>query len=188
MVESLLELLADPNADEADAEIILGFLREKVDSSTPYLAGLFARFPNIAKQLYNLVGDVHEKNELCASFVELVKSDVYLIEYQLFWLAVIAEDHLSGTGAYGELLVAIYERSANYNVALAKVLEIPTQDFGFKQIRAAILNSGSSDWPAWAAAMGTRSLGTSERNQQLKYLGRASTINHIIADCVISPP
>lgn len=187
-VESLLELLADPNADEADAEIILGFLREKVDSLTPYLADLFARFPNIAKQLYNLVGDIHEKDELCKSFVALVKSDAYLIEYQLFWLAVVTEDHLSGSAAYGELLVAIYERSANYKVALAKILEIPTQDFGFKQIRSAILNSGSSDWPAWAAAMGTRSLGKAERNQQLKYFGRASTINHIIADCVINLP
>jgi hypothetical protein len=186
----LLELLADPKADEADAELILGILRDKVESLAPQIGYIFARFPNVAKQIHNLVSDAQSKdrNAICKSLTDLVRSDAYLIEYQLFWIAVIAEDHLSSTSHYGDLLVAIYERSTSYKIARAKVLEIPTQDFGFKQIRDEILKSGSSDWPSWAAAMGARNLAKAERNQTLKYFARASSLNHIVANCVMNLP
>lgn len=185
-IDRLLELLADPGADESDAELILGALRDHADALSPHLGEIYARFPNIAKQLHSLVADVKDKEYICEQLSVLVGSATYLIEYQLFWLAVIAEDHLSDTGSYGKLLIGIYDRSANHKVAMAKVLEIPTQDFGFKQIRKEVLASGSSDWPSWAAAMGTRTLAKAERNQQLKYFGRASAINHVIANCVMA--
>ena len=188
-IERLLQLLANTRADEDDAELILGALRDRVDSLLPYVAGIYARFPNVAKQLHSLVADIGDKEQLCTDFADLVAGPTYLIEYQLFWLAVIAEDHLAGLSSYGKLLVGIYERSANHKVAQAKVLEIPTQEFGFKQIRTAILASGSSDWPSSGGLpMGTRSLGKAERNQQLMYFGRASVINHLVANCVIGLP
>lgn len=188
--DRLLELLADPQTDEAEAELILGVLRDHVDTLAPQVADIFARFPNVAKQIHNLVGEAqpHDKATICDSLRTLVLSDTYLIEYQLFWIAVIAEDHLEKVAGYGSLLLAVYERSTNHKIALAKILEIPTQAFGFKQIRDEILKSGSSDWPSWAAAMGTRTLGKAERNQTLKYFARASPLNQLIAECVINLP
>ncbi|MBB6187945.1 hypothetical protein [Rhodanobacter sp. MP7CTX1] len=103
-------------------------------------------------------------------------------------MGVISEDHLEKVAGYASILLAVHERSKNHKIALAKVLEIPTQAFGFKQIGDETLKSGSSDWPSWAAAMGTRTLAKAKRNQTLKYFARASPLNHFIAEGVINVP
>jgi hypothetical protein len=74
--------------------------------------------------------------------------------------------------------------SDSYEVAAAKVLEIPDQSFGLKAIRAKILKSGTSGWRSWAAAMGTRTLAPAERNHLPGYFANGSTMNHLIANCV----
>ncbi len=99
-------------------------------------------------------------------------------------MVVIAEDHLSKTKKFGQLILKLYDLSANHKIARAKVLEIPDQSFGLKDIRAELLKSGMSDWPSWAAAAGTRTLTKADRNHALKYFANGSPINKLVSDCV----
>lgn len=183
-IAELEELLLDARADEADVELILGILQENDAVPAASIPTLYARFPNIAKQLYKLVAASDDRNVIAEGFADLLDSDAELLEYQLFWLAVIAEDHLGEFDEFGRLVMGIYERSDAYEIAAAKVLEIPDQTFGLKAIRARILKSGASNWRSWASAMGARTLPAAERNYILGYFANGSPMNHLIATCV----
>lgn len=183
-ISELEDLLLDVRADEADVELILGILQENDAVPSTAIPTLYLRFPNIAKQLYKLVAASDDKDAIAEGFAELLDSEAELVEYQLFWLAVIAEDHLCDTDEFGDLVMGIYERSDAYEIAAAKVLEIPDQTFGLKAIRARILKSGASNWRSWASAVGARTLPAAERNYVLGYFANGSTMNHLIANCV----
>lgn len=183
-VGRLLELLSDPRADEVDVEMILGILQENTDSVTGHVPYLLGRFPNIVKQLHRLTGLIVDKDHLTNEIMSLVVNDSSLIEYQLFWIAVIAEDHLSKAKNFGPLILKLYERTSEHKIARAKILEIPDQSFGLKEIRNEILKTGASDWQSWASAMGTRTLKKAERNYALKYFSKGSPLNYLIAECL----
>ena len=183
-VGRLLELLSDPRADEVDVEMILGILQENTDSVTGHVPYLLGRFPNIVKQLHRLTGLIVDKDHLTNEIMSLVVNDSSLIEYQLFWIAVIAEDHLSKAKNFGPLILKLYERTSEHKIARAKILEIPDQSFGLKEIRDEILKTGASDWQSWASAMGTRTLKKAERNYALKYFSKGSPLNYLIAECL----
>lgn len=100
-ISELEDLLLDTRADEADVELILGILQEYDAVPATAIPTLYLRFPNIAKQLYKLVAASDEKELIAEGFSDLLDSNVELLEYQLFWLAVIAEDHLSDTDNFG---------------------------------------------------------------------------------------
>jgi hypothetical protein len=183
-IERLLELLVDPKAEEADVELILSIMHEYSDSVTSHIPYLLARFPNIVKQLFKFVGLINAKDELTDELVDLLGSKSLLLEFQLFWIAVIAEEHLRDTKNFGKLILKLYDKTAKHKIARAKILEIPEQSYGLKEIRAEILKSGTSDWLSWAAAVGTRTLKKSERNHALKYFSKGSPLNLLIAECV----
>lgn len=183
-ISELEGLLLDARADESDVELILGILQENNAVPASAIPTLYARFPNIAKQLYRLVEASDEKEDIATGFADLLDTDADLLEYQLFWLAVIAEDHLSDTEDFPALIMGIYERCDPYEIAAAKVLEIPDQSFGLKDIRAKLLKSGVSNWRSWASAMGSRNLAAAERNHVLGYFAKGSSMNHLIASCV----
>lgn len=182
--ERLLELLVDPKAEESDVELILSILQQNSESLSTLIPSLLVRFPNIVKQLYKLAGQIAKKDDLTNELLLVLDSAPHLIEYQLFWMATIAEDHLSHTQKFGELVLKLYEKTSNHKIARAKILEIPDQSFGLKEIRDEILKTGASDWISWAAAMGTRTLIKAERNYSLKYFSKGSPLNYLIAECV----
>ena len=184
-IQALEQLLIDPRADETDVELILGILQDHDAIPGSAIATLYARFPNIAKQLYKLIESLNDKEQVATDLAALVESGASLLEYQLFWLAAIAEDHLASTKGFSRVVMGIYERSDAYEIAMAKVLEIPNQTFGLKEVRAKILKGGSSGWKSWAAAMGTRTLARAERNYALKYFANGSNMNQLIASCVM---
>ena len=183
-INRLLVLLVDPKAEEVDVEKILGILHEHTDSVAPTIPYLLAKFPNIVKQLHKLAELITDKEELVTEIIALVEKGDRLIEFQLFWIACIAEDHLSETKSFGKLIMALYEKTSEHKITRARILEIPDQTFGLKEIREEILKSGASDWPSWAAAMGTRTLKKAERNYALKYFAKGSPLNHLISECV----
>lgn len=182
-VNSLLALLKDESLEESDADLILGFLRSHSDSILDQIPDLLRRFPNLIKHIYSVCGTITEKPELAAALLEYLKNKTFYLEYQLFWLACIVEDHLLGVGCYGELLMRLYELTPDFKIARAKVLEIPEQGFGFKEIRSEYLKTGQSDWLSWASAMGSRSLKAAERNYVLDYFSKGSPMNYLIAGC-----
>ena len=183
-ISRLLSLLLDSRAEEEDVEKILSILHEHTESLAPSVPYLLAKFPNIVKQLHKLAGLVDDKNGLTNELIALLDKGDRLIEYQLFWIACIAEDHLNGTSNFGQLIMKLYERTSEHKIARAKILEIPDQTFGLKEVREEILKSGASDWPSWAAAMGTRTLKKAERNYALKYFTKGSPLNYLISECV----
>jgi hypothetical protein len=183
-VERLLELLVDPKVEEEDVEVILGILHDHSDSVKTLIPSLIARFPNIVKQMHKLAGQVAAKDDLTNQLIELLKVETALLEYQLFWIVMIAEDHLGHTQNFGKLVMRLYELTSDHKIARAKILEIPDQSFGLKEIRAEILKSGASDWSSWAAAVGTRTLQKAERNYAMTYFSKGSPLNRLIAECV----
>lgn len=182
-IDALLNLLKDENLEETDAERILFFLRSYSDSILEHIPTLLARFPNLIKHIYAMCGAIKEKKELAAVILNYLKSESYFLEYQLFWLACIVEDYLMGQGSYGEILLKLYELTPDFKIARAKVLEIPEQGFGFKDVRSEFLKTGQSDWLSWASAIGTRSLKTAERNYALDYFSKGSPLNFLVAEC-----
>lgn len=183
-VEALLRLLQNDSLEESDADRILSFLRTHSDSLLEYLPTLFRRFPNLIKHIHSVCREVNEKAELSTVLLEYLKESDDFLEYQLFWIAAIVEDHLLGHGCYGDVLLRLFELTANLKIARAKVLEIPVQDFGFKEIRAEYLKTGQSDWLSWSSAVGSQSLKPAERNYVLSYFAKASAMNFLISEGV----
>lgn len=183
-VTSLLGLLRDDALEEADADLILGFLRSHSDDILEHLPTLLRRFPNLIKHLYSVCATVTDKPALSAVLLDYLKTESYFVEYQLFWVACLVEDHLMGAGCYGDVLLKLYELTQDFRIARAKVLEIPEQGFGLKEIRSEYLKTGQSDWLSWASASGTRTLKKAERNYALDYFSKGSPLNFIIAESV----
>lgn len=183
-IASLLALLKDDTLEEADADLILGFLRSHSDSILEYLPMLLSRFPNLIKHIHSVCSGVSDKPALVGILLEYLKSDAYFLEYQLFWLGVIVEDYLVGQEGYGDVMMRIFELSSDFKIARAKILEIPEAGFGFKEIRNEYLKTGQSDWLSWASAIGSRSLKPAERNYLVDYFSKGSRLNYLIASCV----
>ncbi len=183
-VSALLALLRDESLEESDADLILSFLRSHSDDILEHLPTLLRRFPNLIKHIYSLCATVTDKPAVAQVLLDHLKSEAYFVEYQLFWIACIVEDHILGVGCYGGVLFKLYELTQESRIARAKVLEIPDQGFGLKEIRGEYLKSGQSDWLSWASAVGTRTLKKAERNYALDYFSKASSLNFIVAESV----
>jgi len=183
-VDALIELLKDENIEESDADLILGFLRSHSDSLLEQLPILLRRFPNLIKHIHTVCSGITDKNELVEVLKDFLGNNDHLLEYQLFWIGAIVEDYLIGAGNYGTVLLQLFEKSGDHKIARAKILEIPEQGFGLKDIRAEYLKTGQSDWLSWASAVGSRSLKAAERNYVLDYFSKGSAMNFLIAACV----
>lgn len=181
-IEALLSLLQRDSLEESDADRILSFLRTHSDSLIEYLPILFRRFPNLIKHIHSVCGEVKEKVELTKVLLDYLNESGEFLEYQLFWITAIVEDYLLGHGCCGDVLLRLYELTGNMKIARAKILEIPVQDFGFKEIRGEYLKTGQSDWLSWSSAIGTQSLKSAERNYLLSYFAKASAMNFLIAE------
>jgi len=88
----------------------------------------------------------------------------------------------------GDLLIALFEHAEATPISQAKILEIAENRFGMPDLRTNYLRSGQSDWLAWAAAVGSRSVNKAQRNHVLKYFKNASMMNRLISDCVRALP
>ncbi|MBS4433293.1 hypothetical protein E2566_07995 [Pectobacterium punjabense] len=183
-VNALIELLKDENLEEADADLILGFLRTHNDSLLSQIPMLLTRFPNLIKHIYTVCSGIRDKKELVNVLLNYLNSNSNFLEYQLFWIGAIVEDYLLGEGEYGSVLLKLFELSGDFKISRSKILEIPENGFGLKEIRNGYLSTGQSDWLSWSSAIGSRSQKTGERNYILDYFSKASPINHIIASCV----
>jgi len=177
----LLELLRDPNIEEADAELVLTLLTEHGDEVLERLGSIMPRFPSLAKTIYTFVKKLPERKGLAELVLDFLQTAENATEYQLFWLAKIAEEFLIDDARFGELLIRLYEHREATLVTQAKVLEIPEHRFGMPELREPFLRSGQSNWLAWAAAVGTRRQTAQSRNHVLSYFANGSALNGVIA-------
>lgn len=187
-IEYLLNLLKNPDIDEADAELVLVLLRDNGKDVLEHMHGFLERFPSLSRNVYNFSRHISEHEELGHLLLSFVKAGQNVTEDQLFWITKIAEEYLSKTRAYAELLMALYEHQRATTVTKAKILEIPETRFGMGALREDHLKAGKSDWLAWAAAAGTRREAAISRNHLLSYFSKASHMNRIIGECVKALP
>ncbi|HEY6528086.1 MAG TPA: antiviral reverse transcriptase Drt5 [Cellvibrionaceae bacterium] len=183
-IDGLMILLRDDELEESDADLILTFLRSHSDRLLEVFPILLEKFPNIIKHMYSLSSEIADKASLTKIIHAFLHSDIVLLEYQLFWLGATLEDFLCGTDLYGECLIKIYELTSEFKIARAKILEIPDQGFGLKEIRDELLRTGQSDWLSWSSAIGSRSLPAGERNYVLDYFSKGSPMNFLVASGV----
>jgi hypothetical protein len=183
-VSYLLNLLKEPDIDEADAELVLVLLRDHGNDVLEHMYRFFESFPSLSRNLYSFAAHVADKTELAALLLRFAKEGRGVTEDQLFWIARIAEDHLAKTTSYAELLRTLYDHSEATAVTKAKILEIPENRFSMSALREEHLKVGKSDWLAWAAAAGTRREKPISRNHLLSYFAKGSPVNKLLASCI----
>jgi hypothetical protein len=184
--EYLLSLLKSDNVAEEDAELVLALMRDHSSDVLEYLPILIRDFPGLAKRMYHFCAKVPDKNEVASVVLKYLTGGTQITEYQLFWLGMMVEAYLLETPKAGALLGSLYEHDDATDISRAKVLEIPENSFGLPDLRHEQLRSGHSDWPAWAAAVGSRKHPKGQRNHLLGYFGRSSKMNRLIGEFVES--
>lgn len=185
-VEYLLDLLKNPDIEESDAELVLVLLRDHGEDVLSQLDGFLRRFPGLSRNVFHFAKHVLDKEELANVIYSFVNDESYATEDQLFWMAKLSEEFLSKTSAFRDILWSIYQHANATDISRSKILEIPEQRFGMPEVREEHLRVGKSDWPAWSSAVGCRSAPKVSRNHSLTYFGKASPMNHLIAECVTS--
>ena len=182
--EYLLSLLKPDNVVEEDAELVLALMQDHSSDVLEYLPILIRDFPGLAKRMYHFCAKVLDKNEVASVVLKYLNGGTQITEYQLFWLGMMVEAYLLKTPKAGALLGSLYEHDDATDISRAKVLEIPENSFGLADLRHEQLRSGHSDWPAWAAAVGSRAHPKGQRNHLLGYFRRSSKMNSLIGEFV----
>lgn len=185
-VEYLLNLLKDPDIDESDAELVLVLLRDHGEDVASRLEVFLHRFPGLSRNVYHFARYIDDKESLAQIVFQFATDGAYATEDQLFWMAKLAEEFLPKTTLYRDILFSIYQHPNATDISRAKVLEIPEQRFGMPELRHEHLRVGKSDWLSWSSAVGARAATRVTRNHSLTYFGKASPMNRLIADCVMS--
>ncbi|WP_082549551.1 antiviral reverse transcriptase Drt5 [Mesorhizobium sp. Root552] len=185
-IERLKEMLSEPHLEEEDAELILSLMGEKSEDVLQKFDDLLENFPNLSKNMYSFCRHIVDKDSLAEIIYAYLKNAKFIPEYQLFWVGMILEDYLLKTKLAESIIYMIVESANSTPITHAKILEIPSSDFGLPEFRLTHLREGKSDWHAWSAAVGSRGASKGTRNQILKYYKNASPINSLISDIVSS--
>ena len=181
-IEYLKGLLDEDDIGEDDAELVLSLIGRRAGDELDHLIGIFERFPALARSVYAVAGYIRDKEELSIQLDRIAKRKRALTEDQLFWAAKIAEDYLPESSETLNLLASLHSHPAATVLTKAKILEISWAGLG--DIREEYLTGGRSDWLAWCSAIGSRHVAKRKRNHLLKYYGKGSTMNKIVAGCV----
>ena len=182
--EYLYGLLQNPDLDELDAELILTFMSEHGEDVLQYLNIFFEKFPNLSKRLFYFCKNIPDKSGLAQLIEKHISEAVIITEEQLFWFGKIAEEYLSKTKEYSNILVKLLEHKYATDISKSKILEMSEQRFGLPDLREEHLRIGKADWLAWSSAVGTRGMSKNNRNHLLKYFSNVSQMNYLIATAV----
>ena len=150
----------------------------------PRVADLLTKFPGLTRNIYFYAKLASDRAGLDEVVEEFLAAGENATEYQLFWLAKLAEDFLAASPRFGSILISALEHPRATTISRAKIFEIPENRFGLPDLREEVLRSGKSDWEAWAAATGSRGEPRAKRNHLLKYFAKGSPLNGLIAKCV----
>ena len=185
-IEYLISLLDEDSATDHEASLILDCIHEHTTDFHEYIPDFIYKFPHLSKKIFHKCEDVTEITGLTEKLIQLLETSHYLNEYQLFWIAKIAEKYLLSVDLVGKLFALLYEHKDATNISKAKVLEIPESRFGMPDWREVHLKNGSSGWLAWASAVGMRNDTKQSRNYLMGYFSKVSPINKLIGDCIVS--
>ncbi|UDL90200.1 RNA-directed DNA polymerase [Mesorhizobium sp. PAMC28654] len=185
-VARLQEMLKEPHLEEEDAELILTLMGEHSSDVLARFDDLLGDFPNLSKSLYSFCKHISDREYLAEAVLGFLNKAAFVPEFQLFWIAMILDDYLLRTKKAGAIIAKLIVHPQSTPITVAKLLEIPTSNFGLPELRTEHLREGKSDWLAWSAAVGSRAAPKGARNQMLKYYRHGSPMNSVIADIVSS--
>ncbi|QBQ17146.1 antiviral reverse transcriptase Drt5 [Acinetobacter haemolyticus] len=183
-VSTLISLLDRADISDREASLVLETIKLYTNELHVYLPIFLHQHPNLIKKVYVFCTHCADKELLTEEFIKLVEQANYLNEYQLFWIAKIAESYLLQTKGIGKLLYLLYEHKDSTVISKSKILEIPEHRFGFPELRETHLKNGSSGWLAWASAVGSRKDTKQVKNYLMDYFSKVSPINKLIGDCI----
>ena len=185
--EYLLELLRDPNLEEADAELVLTLLSEHGEEVLDRMASVWPRYPALSRPIYNFVTrELSDPTSVAALAQAFLANAPNATEYQLFWLAKVLQATGTRNEVFGRLIASIFDHQNATPIVKAKVLELADNRFGLAEMREETLKLGQSDWPSWAAAIGCRVQTKASRNKLIKTFGAVSPLNKVIADVAMA--
>jgi hypothetical protein len=184
--EYLLNLLNDSEIDESDAELALVLLRDHGNDVLVHMGDLLTKFPGLIRTIYQFSSYIEDKSELCSLVLRFLRGEHFVTEYQLFWITKMLEDRLSAAPCYGTALALLDSHPSSTPITRAKLLEVPEMRFGLPELRELAVRSGQCDWPAWAAAVGSRVEKPANRNHLLGYFKNGGPMNQLIGECVIN--
>ena len=168
-VDYLLHLLGTPEIEESDAELVLALLRDHAEAVFPKMLNVLAKFPGLTKNLYHFARLVTDRSGLDDLVENFLRDSPNATEYQLFWLAKIAEDFLTESAKVGGILMTVFEHPKSTMLSRAKVLEIQDRRFGLPELREEVLRSARS---------GLGGLGCCNRGK-VPVVGKSESSSHI---------
>jgi hypothetical protein len=168
--------------------LVLALMRDHSTDVLGNLEDFLRRFPYLSKSIFHFCSHVEDKGHLLSIVEALLKSEVELTEYQLFWLAKIFEEYLRQESGAADVVARLYEHPNATDISRAKLLEIKERRFGLAELREEHLRTGHSGWLSWSAAVGTRAEKKKNRNHVLGYFANGSPLNELIAECIQKVP
>lgn len=183
-ISDLIALLDKDNISDQEVSLILETIRKHTNDLHVYLPTVFRDHPSLIKKIDTFCEFCDDKESLASGFLDILNSNSYMNEYQLFWLAKIVETHLLETKTAGKLLTSLYEHNNASVISKSKVLEIPELRFGMPELRETHLKNGTSSWLSWSSAVGMRNDTKQAKNYLMDYFSKVSPINKLIGDCV----
>lgn len=177
-------ILAQPDIEEEDAELLLTIMRGNANKLEQRLPYIMETFPHLAKNIHAFCADFEDKEALSEMLLDLVKQQKRMPESQLFWFCAILADQLMSTSNASALISVLLSHDSATTITKAKILEIPDIRFGLQDTRNEQLANGQSDWLGWASAVGSRVLTPASRNHRLKYWAKASNMNHLVTTII----
>lgn len=177
-------ILAQPDIEEEDAELLLTIMRGNAGKLERRLPYIMKSFPHLGKNIHAFCADFDDKEALSEMLLDLAKEQKHMPESQLFWFCAILADQLMSTSRASALISVLLSHASATTITKAKILEIPDIRFGLQDARNEQLANGQSDWLGWASAVGSRVLNRSSRNHRLKYWAKASNMNHLVTTII----
>lgn len=181
-IEFATNLLVSDHVTEEDAELVLIVMKDHVNRIKDHLS-LFAKsFPHLAKNFYVLCAEAEDKNHVAEVVKDVLVSDGFIGEYQLFWFGMMLNRYLLDTPHAKDIISLLYNHQNATDITRAKILEIQDNRFGLSEFREGYLREGRSDWLAWSSAVGSLALKKDARNYLLDYFKNGSKMNALVAD------
>ncbi|TPI19779.1 antiviral reverse transcriptase Drt5 [Mesorhizobium sp. B4-1-1] len=178
-------ILAKPDIEEEDAELLLTIMRGYTNRLEKRLPYIIETYPHLAKNVHAFCAGFEDKEMLAEMILSLAKRLDSMSESQLFWFCAILVDELMGSSKASALISVLFNHRSATAITKAKILEVADIRFGLQDLRNELLANGQSDWLGWASAVGSRVLNPSSRNHRLKYWAKGSNMNHLIATIIL---
>lgn len=189
-LDYIRKILASDRINEEDAELVLTVSRNHPNEVMQHLSRIFLSHPHIAKRAWSFCAALKDVG-FTIEFLNETSNNDAMQEYQIFWLAQILADSVSGIvedgASFSQIAHKLYKHKNASNLSRAKLLEINVTEPALMEWRRENLLSGSSDWKVWASAVGHREVIQNSSVRRFSSFSNASAMNSLILSIIREP-